>query len=171
MNYESMCGICGVISIWNKLVNVDIVNDMVDILAHRGPDDSGYLFFHTGARHNPNISFYLNLTDEEFMKINSTLSSRQSDEVQKELHEHDYDLFLGFRRLAILDLSSAGHQLYGEIYNYLELKNELKNYGHRFKSKTDTEVIMYAFVQWGIECIKKFNGMFAFALYDKIKTC
>ncbi|MCS6955263.1 MAG: asparagine synthetase B, partial [Candidatus Calescibacterium sp.] len=176
-----MCGIAGVVSLEKKFINVDISKSMVDILEHRGPDDSGYLFFHTGARHNPNISFYLNLTDEEFKHVNQTLNTIKASEVQKELHEHDYDLFLGFRRLAILDLSSAGHQPFsdlskniwlvfnGEIYNYVDLRSELRNFGHRFKSNCDTEVIVYSFVQWGIECVKKFNGMFSFALYDNFK--
>lgn len=176
-----MCGICGVISLYNKSVNVDVVRNMVNILEHRGPDDSGYLFFHTGVRHNPNISFYLSLTEEKFKDINKIVSTIENVEIQRELHEHDYDLFLGFRRLAILDLSYAGHQPFcdlskniwvifnGEIYNYIELRNELKNYGHKFKSNSDTEVIVYSYIQWGIDCIKRFNGMFAFALYDNFK--
>ncbi|MEN3014755.1 MAG: asparagine synthase (glutamine-hydrolyzing) [bacterium] len=176
-----MCGICGVVSLENKSVNVDIVKGMVDILEHRGPDDSGYLFFHTGARHNPQICFYLNLTDQKFRDYNQTLSTIQSNEVQKELHEHDYDLFLGFRRLAILDLSSAGHQPFsdlsrniwlvfnGEIYNYQQIRDELKTLRHRFKSNCDTEVIVYSYVEWGIDCVSKFNGMFAFAIYNNFK--
>ena len=54
----------------------------------------------------------------------------------------------------------------GEIYNFKELRIELEELGHRFKSQTDTEVIIYAYIEWGIECIKRFNGMFAFSLYD-----
>jgi asparagine synthase (glutamine-hydrolysing) len=85
---------------------------------------------------------------------------------------------LGHRRLAIIDLSSAGHQpmsnaagtivitYNGEIYNYRELRQELEALGHRFRSKTDTEVIILAYQQWGQECVLKFNGMFAFALWD-----
>jgi len=57
----------------------------------------------------------------------------------------------------------------GEIYNFKELKKELEKYGHRFKSNSDTEVIIYSYIEWGIECVKKFNGMFAFALYDNFK--
>ncbi len=97
---------------------------------------------------------------------------------QRELHSHDYDLYMGHRRLSILDVSYAGHQpmsdlskniwiaYNGEIYNFKELRIELEELGHRFKSQTDTEVIIYAYIEWGIECIKRFNGMFAFSLYD-----
>ena len=84
---------------------------------------------------------------------------------------------LGHRRLSIIDLSSAGHQpmfddnkeimiIYnGEIYNFKEIRDELKK-KYRFNSKTDTEMILYAYKEWGTECIKKFVGMFAFAIYD-----
>jgi asparagine synthase (glutamine-hydrolysing) len=82
------------------------------------------------------------------------------------------------RRLSIIDLSSAGHQpmldtahdsaiiFNGEIYNFLELQKQLQRLGYVFKSASDTEVIMAAYQEWGTECINRFNGMFAFALYD-----
>ena len=85
---------------------------------------------------------------------------------------------LGHRRLAIIDLSPAGHQpmateegnyiitYNGEVYNFQELRIELESLGHQFRSKTDTEVVLHAYVQWGIECVKRFNGMFAFAIWD-----
>lgn len=86
----------------------------------------------------------------------------------------------GHRRLAIIDLTDAGHQpmeymnryvitYNGEVYNYLELKEELVKLGYNFKSDTDTEVIMAAFDCWGAECLKRFNGMWAFVIYDKEK--
>jgi len=87
---------------------------------------------------------------------------------------------LGHRRLSILDLTKAGSQpmcsgddsqLYivfnGEIYNHLELKDTLVYYGHQFKSETDTEVLLRSYEQWGVECVKKLSGMFAFAIWDK----
>jgi len=91
----------------------------------------------------------------------------------------DKNLGLGHRRLAIIDLTEAGHQpmanekkdiwisYNGEIYNFPVLKKELEKLGHRFKSKTDTEVIIHSFEEWGIDCVKKFNGIFAFAIWDK----
>lgn len=91
-------------------------------------------------------------------------------------------LALGHRRLALIDLSPAGHQpMYsaandiaivfnGEIYNYSEIKDELQKKGYRFISSSDTEVIIYAYDCWGIQCFKKFNGMFALCLLDKSKN-
>jgi asparagine synthase (glutamine-hydrolysing) len=83
----------------------------------------------------------------------------------------------GHRRLSIIDLSILGKQpmIYrenvitynGEVYNYLELKEELLTHGYEFKSTTDTEVILAAYDFWGVECVHKFNGMWAFAIFDK----
>ncbi|PRN01348.1 asparagine synthase (glutamine-hydrolyzing) [Aliarcobacter cryaerophilus] len=176
-----MCGIVGALSLNRPSVNIDFAKPMTDKIAHRGPDDAGYLCFHTGARHNRRVSFYQNLTDEKFKNIDDMLPTIESHSAQRELHSHDYDLYMGHRRLSILDVSYAGHQpmsdlskniwiaYNGEIYNFKELRVELEKLGHRFKSHTDTEVIIYAYIEWGIECIKKFNGMFAFSLYDNFQ--
>ena len=86
---------------------------------------------------------------------------------------------LAFRRLAILDLSPAGHQpmesddgqqvlvFNGEIYNYRELRQELEGLGHRFRSTSDTEVLLRSYLQWGRDCVTRFNGMWAFLLHDR----
>jgi asparagine synthase (glutamine-hydrolysing) len=86
---------------------------------------------------------------------------------------------LGHRRLAIIDLSEAGAQpmstsdgqiwltFNGEIYNFLELRSELEARGHRFQSHTDSEVILYAYREYGVECISRLRGMFAFAIWDE----
>ncbi|HUP77746.1 MAG TPA: asparagine synthase (glutamine-hydrolyzing), partial [Pirellula sp.] len=86
---------------------------------------------------------------------------------------------LGHRRLAIIDLSAAGHQpmitadrqvaitYNGEIYNFQELRIELESLGHQFRSKTDSEVVLHGWEEWGPACVHKFNGMFAFAVWDK----
>lgn len=93
------------------------------------------------------------------------------------------DSFIGFghRRLAIIDLSPAGHQpmitedrqfaitYNGEVYNFQELRVELESLGHSFRSRTDTEVVLHAYAQWGVECVERFNGMFAFAIWDKTR--
>ncbi|MEA5461282.1 asparagine synthase (glutamine-hydrolyzing) [Arcicella sp. LKC2W] len=96
-------------------------------------------------------------------------------------HFIDNNVALGHRRLAILDLSIAGKQpmswldkyfitYNGEIYNYIEIREELKLLGYNFKSDSDTEVILAAYDEWGDNCVNKFNGMWAFAIYDKVKN-
>lgn len=89
-----------------------------------------------------------------------------------------WDLAFGHRRLAILDLSCAGHQpmvdpsgrfwiIYnGEVYNYCELRNQLEELGHSFRSDTDTEVVLASLLEWGPECVTQFNGMWSFAVAD-----
>ena len=88
---------------------------------------------------------------------------------------------LGHRRLAIIDLSPLGHQpmttpdgkftitYNGEVYNFQELRIELEALGHAFRSRSDTEVVLNAYAQWGPECVNKLNGMFAFAVWDKTR--
>jgi asparagine synthase (glutamine-hydrolysing) len=94
---------------------------------------------------------------------------------------HDQKVGLAHRRLSIIDLSEAGHQpmlvesanlaivFNGEIYNFRELQTELRELGWEFKSSGDTEVILAAYQLWGVECVRRFNGMFAFAIYDGLK--
>ena len=89
---------------------------------------------------------------------------------------------LGFVRLSIIDLSPAGHQpmnsadgkyviiFNGEIFNYLEIKNELEQIGFKFKTNTDTEVLLNAYIAWGKDCLHKLNGMWAFCIFDKIEN-
>ena len=114
------------------------------------------------------------------------LVSSQND-IQKHRGPDDEGLYtdrscvLGHRRLAIIDLSKDGHQPFvsdderfqlvynGEIYNYIELREELKLLGWQFKTKTDTEVLLKAYQQYGEACLPKFNGMFAFVIYDSLR--
>src|SRR5215471_11067406 len=86
---------------------------------------------------------------------------------------------LGHRRLSIIDLSAAGRQpmsnargdiqitFNGEIYNFQQLRRELEGLGHGFRTRTDTEAIVYAYEQWGVECLAKLRGMFAFGIWDR----
>jgi asparagine synthase (glutamine-hydrolysing) len=86
---------------------------------------------------------------------------------------------IGHRRLAIIDLSEAGHQpmispdhryvlsYNGEVYNFQELRTELQAAGYWFQSQTDSEVVLHAFAQWGPECVHRFNGMFAYVIWDR----
>jgi asparagine synthase (glutamine-hydrolysing) len=142
-----MCGIAGFISP-NKNVNKKAFVSMLDIIEHRGPDDKGIALW------------------------SQTSSLPQNDE------NDSYILGLGHRRLSIVDLSPLGHQpmpykndrywlVYnGEIYNHIELREELVQLGHSFRSQSDSEIILAAYDQWGIDCLHKFNGMWSFALYD-----
>jgi asparagine synthase (glutamine-hydrolysing) len=93
-------------------------------------------------------------------------------------HFYSSGVALGHTRLSIVDLSNAGHQplsymdryvitYNGEVYNHPEIRNELEALGYLFNSETDTEVILAAFDNWGVNCLKKFNGMWAFVIYDK----
>ena len=111
-------------------------------------------------------------------EINDMISHRGPDD---EGFYFGRDFALGHRRLSILDLSSEGHQpmhylerytitYNGEIYNYLEIKERLLQEGYTFHSHTDTEVILASYARWGEACVEKFNGMWAFALYDKVQN-
>ena len=145
-----MCGIIGVIS--KKSLKVSTIKKMNDAIAHRGPDGEG--FFFAGDVIN----------DIHLEKIDTATSK-------------NLNVAFGHKRLSIIDLSRQGHQpmsyidrywitYNGEIYNYIELKEELKKLGYSFKSQTDTEVILAAYDAWGVDCQNKFNGMWAFALFD-----
>ena len=120
-----------------------------------------------------------NITPEQLKAMNDTMYHRGPDDSGQEIYEMKDGWQVGFaqRRLSILDLSSLGHQpmhssdkrisvVYnGEIYNFRELKEELADYP--FRSNCDTEVIIAAYLKWGIRCVERFNGMFAIALYDR----
>lgn len=117
-----------------------------------------------------------NWEDKELLlRMNKAISHRGPDQHGIFL---DQGISLGHQRLSIIDLSEAGKQpmcnedqtiwitFGGEIYNYKEIKAPLERKGHKFTSKTDTEVIIHAYEEYGFDCVKQFNGMFAFALYD-----
>ena len=115
----------------------------------------------------------------QLKKMNDTMYHRGPDDSGEEIYEASDGYLVGFaqRRLSILDLSPLGHQpmhsgnrrvsvVYnGEIYNFRELKEELADYP--FRSNCDTEVILAAYLKWGIDCVKRMNGMFAIALFDR----
>lgn len=129
---------CGIIGEYNPTqVKRDTFRVMRDALSHRGPDASDAYFSDDGRT------------------------------------------ALGFRRLSIIDLSEAGNQpmqnetgdvfliFNGEIYNYRELRQVLQESGHDFQSRTDSEVILHGYEEWGTDCVSKFRGMFAFAVWDE----
>ncbi len=133
-----MCGILGIISNTKLKISKEDFALALGKITHRGPDDRGVV--EIGGRG-----------------------------------------FLGLTRLSIIDLSETGHQpmsytyhgrnlkiiFNGEIYNYIELRKELVALGHEFSSQTDTEVIMASYLAWGENCLERFNGMFAFAIWDE----
>ncbi len=119
------------------------------------------------------------ITKEQLTAMNDTMYHRGPNDSGAEIYEaaEGYRVGMAQRRLSILDLSPLGHQpmhagdgrvtvvFNGEIYNFQELKKELSDYP--FRSTCDTEVILAAYLKWGIDCIKRLNGMFAIALYDR----
>jgi len=160
-----MCGINGILS--KDIILKKRILGMNEFLKHRGPDDEGYVCINT---HNQDVQSYSSSNSIEAIK------KMYPDISMADLNK--FDLIFGHRRLAIIDLSERGHQpmsainekiwitYNGEIYNYIELKEELRKYGYRFCTQTDTEVIIYSYLHWGEECFSHFNGMWAFALWD-----
>jgi asparagine synthase (glutamine-hydrolysing) len=156
-----MCGINGIYA-FKGYVPVSFIKKMNDKLIHRGPDDEGYLFF--------NIE----------KNIYKTLFSNFT--IKKIFNDEKYNLILSSRRLSIIDISPLGRQpmeydngnfwiVYnGEVFNYREIKSELQSKGYKFKSRTDTEVVLAAYMEWGENCVSHFNGQWAFVIYDKRKN-
>ncbi len=153
-----MCGIFGRInSPGTGPVPPELCRRQTDTLRHRGPDAGGYLWAcsRTGAAH----------------------LCREGDGLAPP--PHPWDLFLGHRRLSVLDLSAAASQpmaaaqgrfwitFNGEIYNYRDLRRQLAAAGVTFRTaNSDTEVLLHAFAHWGEDCLQLFRGMFAFAILD-----
>jgi len=166
-----MCGISGFTS--RRPIGLGNLKAMTDIIRHRGPDDEGYAVFRT-ARSTPLCLGGIDTPSEAY---SSDLSYKPVRSITAS-PEQKATLALGHRRLSILDLSVHGHQpmcssdgalwisYNGEIYNYLELRTELNELGHRFHTGTDTEVILAAYREWGEGCLDRFIGMWAFAIYD-----
>src|SRR5712691_935767 len=146
-----MCGIAGLVLGISEPVKSEEVCTLFQHLKHRGPDDAGLLYHHQGKVHLQ----------------------------QGERHEGFVaDVVLVHCRLSILDLSEAGWQpmgtpegryyivFNGEIYNYLELRAELEALGYQFCSRSDTEVLLAAYAEWGVQGLNRLVGMFALAILD-----
>ena len=153
-----MCGIGGIISVGDHGELPVQLEEMMRAVAHRGPDGHGAALF-----------------DAKRFVVTTSASASYPD--------GRWFCGMGHRRLSIIDLSDAGHQpmsdpgerfwitYNGEVYNYLELREELEREGRHFRSDSDTEVVLQAFLEWGPKCLQRFNGMWAFAIYDrKTKT-
>lgn len=138
-----MCGVIGIISSESRQEITDSADKMLRFIDHRGPDGRGLEVFN----------------------------------LPKAQH-----LALGHNRLAIIDTSDAGLMpmsnaddnlsiiFNGEIFNYIELKEELASLGYCFTTNTDTEVLLNAYAEWGSDCLNKLNGMFAFAIFNKVNS-
>ena len=171
-----MCGIAGILS-FNNSVPFQNIKFMTQAMHHRGPDDEGFAFFNSKT-HKYNI---FGGADTPTNVFKSNLSFTPNNQFGGNLPP-DTVLAFGHRRLSIIDLSPSGHQpmctqdqrywiIYnGEIYNYLELRKELIKKGYTFQSESDTEVLLYAYIHWGVKAIERFVGMFAFAIYDMVKN-
>ncbi len=168
-----MCGIAGIINLGkNASIKAHSVMQMTESLKHRGPDDEGFL----AVNQKSATIFSGDDTPQREARFNDI--NYYPDKHITTVAGENFYLCFGHRRLSIVDLSYRGHQpmcdhsgLYwitynGEVYNHAEVKAELGNMGYRFRSNTDTEVILNAYIQWGADCLQKFNGMFAFAIYN-----
>lgn len=164
-----MCGISGIIA--STLFPSNLLRSMTDCIRHRGPDDEGFVYWNKSVDEPSLCGGHDTLAAVFNAELPYTPASNDG-------HGATFNLGLGHRRLSILDLSPLGHQpmctpdgrywivFNGEVYNYIELRAELENLGHSFISRTDTEVILAAYAQWGDSCLARFNGMWAFAIYD-----
>lgn len=124
------------------------------------------------------LDFNKHATREDLSAMNKVLMHRGPDGNGSEIFEKEkFTLGLGHRRLSVIDLSTTGEQpmlfeefaisYNGELYNYTEIKGALTILGHSFQGDSDTEVILHAFKEWGVECLNRFIGMFAFVLFDQ----
>lgn len=154
-----MCGISGIINMNQSAIPDRQIIEMTDVLVNRGPDGEGYLF----------------TNNADFCKV----LKRERPEAIVVNVPHRQQLALGHRRLSITDLSFHAAQpmtesskrywivFNGQIYNHRELRNELEQKGYTFHSHhSDTEVILNSYRCWGIDCLQKFNGMWAFCIWD-----
>ena len=168
-----MCGITAIINKDKSRINLPwLISKMNLSLRHRGPDDEGYVFFDE----NQNFITAGGL-DTSFESWSSSLIYSPTEKVEN--IEKNYNLALAHRRLSVIDLSAAAHQpmcfnkkwiiLNGEIYNYIELREELKSLNHNFETNSDTEVLLKSYEQWGFKCLSKLNGMWSFIIYDTEK--
>lgn len=170
-----MCGISGFVAHQDKLLSNSAVVRMNSLITHRGPDDEGYLFMKVNGEI---VVAGGNSTPEDVWRTNTGYNPS----IHSQLIEAERSILaFGHKRLSILDLSASGHQpmsygngrywiVYnGEIYNHQELKAELISLGYAFRTKTDTEVVLAAYSNWGEACLTRFAGMWAFAIFDKEK--
>jgi asparagine synthase (glutamine-hydrolysing) len=167
-----MCGISGVVD-FNSSHKPDEIWRMTQEIHHRGPDGEGYVLLETKSENN-----FLTLFGPD--TIDHIIQYETAYQPKSNIKNCDtnFKLAFGHRRLSILDLSPRGHMpmcdetqnfwmtYNGEVYNFEEIREQLKTFGHTFKTDGDSEVVLKSFIQWGPSCLDKFMGMFAIAIYD-----
>jgi asparagine synthase (glutamine-hydrolysing) len=172
-----MCGISGIVQLQGPSKQLPhVLKNMNDKLKHRGPDDEGFTLFQNENAH------CFSGQDTPASSLESKLSFAPKSHIDSAF-EQSFHFGFGHRRLAIIDLSAGGHQpmcleenqriwitLNGEIYNYLELREELRSLGYTFHTESDVEVVLVAYQHWGTACLTHFNGMWSFVLYDMDKN-
>lgn len=158
-----MCGIAGIAASDPELLRP--LAAMTRALRHRGPDDEGYLLLDSRSGRTQAYAGADTLPELALPPLPAAIPG-------------GVDVALGHRRLAIIDLSAGGHgpmtsidgrlaiTYNGEVFNYLELREELRGLGHAFRTACDTEVLLAAYAEWGPAALHRLNGMWAFALYD-----
>ncbi len=167
-----MCGITGFIG-FDHGIETKFLVKMNNLIKHRGPDDEGYYVITEDGKS-------IILAGDDTVDYSSGVQYLPQENINDYLSDK-IKFALGHRRLSIVDLSSFGHQpmnidnnywitYNGEIYNYIEIRQELENLGCKFISNSDTEVILMAYKIWGESCLNKFNGMFSFIIYNVIKN-
>lgn len=170
-----MCGIIAIISFKNHRHNLSRLDKMAKMITHRGPDDEGYALFDI---HSESYSIlYGDDTPRDVIGAGFHYSPVHRFKYPSE----SFTIGLAHRRLSIIDLTSSGHQpmcdetgrywitYNGEVYNFKEIRKELINRGYNFSSNTDTEVVLKSYIEWGIDCQNRFNGMWALTIWDNLK--
>ncbi len=175
-----MCGIAALIDLTQSSNYLCHINLMTGVINHRGPDDEGLVLFskaNHASKDQPYSAHVFSGKDGSPKLRDLSLNYIPKEQYQNQKIP-DSRVAFGHRRLSIIDLSPYGHQpmcdlssrywivFNGEIYNYKEIREELEVLGHPFVSGTDTEVILNAYKQWGKDCLNRFNGMWAFIIFD-----
>ena len=170
-----MCGIIAIVSFKNHEHNLFRLDEMARMIKHRGPDDEGYALFDVES--SDYRIFYGDDTPKEVIDSNLKFAPKNRCQYPGER----FSVGLVHRRLSIIDLSATGHQpmsdetgrfwitYNGEIYNFKEIREELKKLGYSFFSNTDTEVVLKSYMAWGKGCQSKFNGMWALVIWDNVE--
>ena len=171
-----MCAIFGLIQ--NFPFSASELASMSRLMRHRGPDDEGFAIFENVGE----VQLYGGIDTPKEIQPETKTPWFPHQSLPRDSSITRGGLAIGHRRLSILDLSPNGHQpmsssdgrywitFNGEVYNYVELREELKTIGHRFKTESDTEVILAAFSEWQEDCLARFNGMWALAIFDRKKN-